>query len=132
MKLSIQTHGSKILSDLIEKLILDTTGIAFSYEYAYKKYPIIELDTEAQYINGISNRILPCGKVIDAATQMGELIALLEKKEIVIKSLATEEGGRKHDAVISEDGRSVKVGCSTVSFDKVEETYNAMKSIQEQ
>lgn len=61
---------------------------------------------------------------IDASTEFGKLIELLEKKtETVIRNV-TDQGD---NGTIAEDKQSVKVGCRTVARDKVKEIWKAMQ-----
>jgi hypothetical protein len=70
--------------------------------------------------------------LLDARTQLGEIIDMLSNAEVVIKALAREgSSSTTRDGVISADGKEVTVGCSNVSFAKVEEVYLAMKKLQE-
>lgn len=61
-------------------------------------------------------------RFFDAATQMGELIAMLEREEKLVADVTDSGEG----AIVSQDGQSVKVGCRTVTFGKVKEIYEAM------
>lgn len=64
-------------------------------------------------------------RIIDAATQMGELIELLEApQEIEVKL------NDKYTAVVSEDGLSAKVGCQDFTFEAVDRLHKAMVEAQ--
>lgn len=80
------------------------------------------MDKTKVYWGGEKNAIQ-----INAATQMGELIALLEAPpEIVIVAAVREGATKMHDAVVSPDGLTLTVGCSTATFAKVKEIYETM------
>ena len=72
---------------------------------------------------------------IDAATEMGKLIELLgAPKEVVVENVildvTTHGNVIVRDGVISPDGATVRVGCSTATFKKVEEVYMKMLELR--
>ena|ERR1039457_6372793 len=71
----------------------------------------------------------PKPKQFDAATEFGALIKELSVPvpvPVVIMDLAISDTDRNRNGVIRLDGKIIEVGCSTISFAKVEETYKAM------
>lgn len=70
-------------------------------------------------------------QTLDAATQMGELIAMFEKRDITIKDVALENGTTSRDGIISADGQTLTIGCHTSTFTRIEKLYKIMKEQQE-
>lgn len=137
--LIINTRGSHFLSIAVEA-IFGKMGKRFcGYKDGrssadVKTMPFIYFDETSALMHSSKDHGWPDSRHasvtrIDAATEMGKLIELLEEKEVVIKKVAFD-GTRTFDATLSKDGRNAKIGCSTVEFSKVEEVYLAMKEQQ--
>lgn len=140
-KIIVNVGQSPTLIRLVDKLLTDkglvhqpaTSTINMAVERGSDRAHRFDLDNpvswsnfdEASYYIKNLDTEFKGYTVIDAATQMGFLIEVIEgSKKIEVKL------NDKYTAVVNEDGTNVKVGCQDFSFDSVASLYSAMKEAQ--
>lgn len=139
-RIAINIGRSKILGELVLALLKKTHNVTPTHDFmdrAVRSYPgqdLVIYDDEDGFpsysdITYCRSERREAYELLDARTQMGKIISLLEKKDFEIGNVAYD-GNKNHNGIISPDGKSIKVGCSTVTYEKVEEIYNAMQKIQ--
>lgn len=130
-KLAINTHKNKTLTRTVIRLLGENIGAEYpgGIDPGMYEYLLVGYNGKFKEIRSSANALVhhPEHELIDAATEFGKLIELLEEKEKRIENIVFACNGAAVHGIVGKGGLKLEGGASgLVTTDKIKEIYNAV------